>query len=161
MCIHLYILENITMSVGWFGSRSCTCYTVIKQYTSLVFVWPSTKKWWYIGIISPSSVCPSVTNIVQTTPQKLLVRFHSNFTGMISTKFMCAYFSIFHFNDISPQLLKNLSNFTEFFSLWIGNVYLNISSIRRGFNVYSQNLLEPLSFIIISKSSKNMYHVLT
>ena len=41
-----------------------------------------------IGITSPLSVCMSIrhTNLFTTTHQKLTVRFHPNFTEMISTK---------------------------------------------------------------------------
>jgi hypothetical protein len=45
------------------------------------------------------SVCPSVTKLIRTTPHKLLVQFHPNFTGMISTKSNCAYCQHFPFND--------------------------------------------------------------
>ena len=46
------------------------------------------------------SVCPSVCasqKLTQPTPRKQLVRFHPNFTGMISTKSSCVYCQHFPF----------------------------------------------------------------
>ena len=54
----------------------------------------------YVCLSVHPSVCPSDTNIVRTT-QKLLVRFHPDFTGMIRTKSSSsyAYCQYFQFND--------------------------------------------------------------
>ena len=68
------------------GDSSCFCGTFEK------FIWVFTLSPHYRNhLIQFVTVCPTVTKVVLTTSQKLLVWFHPNFTGMISVKCSCAY----------------------------------------------------------------------
>jgi hypothetical protein len=55
----------------------------------LAELWPFNKRGGFFCVL------PDTKNIVQTTSQKLLVQFHSKFTGMIST---CTQSIVVHIN---------------------------------------------------------------
>ena len=74
-------VKKIYPSVRNFCYYSHTCE--LSHILLSIFMSPATKHRRHTGITS--FVCPSVTNLVRTTPQKLLVQFQPNFTGMIGT----------------------------------------------------------------------------
>jgi hypothetical protein len=123
--------------------KGCKTDTNISQ---LVDFWhfcaTSTNKWRQIGITSLSSVCQSVTKLVWATPQKLLVQFHPNFTGMISSKSSCAYY--WHFQ-------------IQWFELWPFNVL--IFTVCSDYFSYIPSMLGLLLLYTINAISMKLYRI--
>ena len=67
---------------------------LVHMFIWMIFGWVTAlDKNAFLFVVSSKST--SVTNLVRTIPQELLVRFHPNFTGMISTKSNCACYQHF------------------------------------------------------------------
>ena len=82
MCLVLIITYNATQFLS-------VLIKIIEFWS--VFVSPLQSRDIQESLLRRPSVHPS-QNLVQTTPLKLLVGFHSNFTEMISTKSSHAYY---------------------------------------------------------------------
>jgi hypothetical protein len=98
----------------------------------------------------------SVTKLVRITPHKLLVQFHLNFTGMISTMFSCAHrrhFSVQCFCQSNGPLMISNFNGCRDYSTYTANA-ISMKSYMIDLKLKSLRILHGFSGLMIFDREK-------